>query len=79
MRRGLPPFSPYDLAVLRVCRRNGWSIERDWDSLSAWEQNEWLAEDRRHSLLLEKLTEGLTEREGLYTPEVHAMLMLASM
>lgn len=67
------------MAVLRICRRNGWSVERDWDALSAWEQNEWLAEDRYRQRLLEHLTDTMTDREGLYTPEVHAMLTLANL
>lgn len=44
-KRARRRFSPHDLAVLRICERNGWSIERDWFALSDREREEWLARD----------------------------------
>lgn len=68
-------FTPYDRAVLRVCRRNGWSIERDWDSLSDWEQTEWLADDMKLHEEVRNLLDSLSEQEKLF-PEAYVALRL---
>ena len=69
-------FSPYDLMVLRICQRNGWSIEQVWDSLSEWEQTEWLAYDRQVSEQIVEIMQRLADKEALL-PDAYVALLLA--
>lgn len=73
-----PTFSPYDLAVLRVCRRNGWSIEQFWDGLSEWEQNEWLAYDQHVSQRAHEILNQLADKEMLL-PDAYVALLLTTL
>lgn len=77
LKRGRPRFSPHDLAVLRICQRNGWSIEHDWDALSEWEQNEWMAYMQYVETRMEQAEQALISKEYHYTPETFVAFLLA--
>lgn len=57
--------------MLRVCRRNGWSIQRDWMTLSGGEQMEWLADDARRQRQLAAMAAAL---ESASVPDVGALV-----
>lgn len=60
--------------MLRTCRRNGWSIEQTWETLSEWERAEWMAYDHWLMERLEEMTHNLADKQ-LYTPESYVMLV----
>lgn len=70
-------FSENDRAVLRICRRNGWSLERDWQLLSDREQIEWLADDLYRQQRINDLEKALNHREhGILDVSAYVSLMM---
>ena len=67
-----------DLAILRICRRNGWSIEQMWDALSDWERGEWLAYDLWVAERLNDISEAMAKQDK-YTPESYVMLVMETL
>ena len=74
-----PRFTDYELARNRICRRNGWTIESEWDNLSEWEQSEWLADDHYLQQYYDRMIDALIHHgdHNAYSPEIYAMIELA--
>jgi hypothetical protein len=68
-------FDAHDLAVLRICARNGWSIERDWWGLSERERNEWLAYDVWRQRRLELYRTAVVKAEYVDAGSLTALLI----
>jgi len=73
-------FSENDRAILRICRRNGWSLERDWQQLSDREQIEWLADDTYRQARIADVQKALNHREhGILDVNAYVALMMEAL
>ena len=59
----------------RVLERRGWRLP-DWWALPKWEREEYLAYEEWRASMIAETVKALTDGEK-YTPETHAMLLLA--
>lgn len=66
--------------MLRICNRNGWSIERDWQTLSDREQIEWLADDLYRQDRIADLQKALNHAEhGVLDVHAYVALMVEAL